>query len=1008
MPQQFNPLSGQFNLSPDLTKYATLTGVASLVTNMAALRTLVPQNNQIVFLSGYYTEGFGAGYFKGSTSLSTTDDGGSVIRVGAGGWTRIKTANTECSVLDFGVKSFEQGGTDSDAIANALAVNRALAWSDRVWIPANCSFAIPLSRATVSLGGSDALTLSVGYNAIYVPANKRLSGVNKRTSIIKAAATTSTPSAGSVVALDSGATLDNLTIDGNKDNITGTGSWSNWLVRTAPMNRTNCTFQNLIVKNVAAVNDTVESFGISTLASDSVLVTDCEIFNVRGTGLHLDGDYLNGYPGKNNRAIRIKAYNCDWMGISCYGLDGGWIQDCELNNNGTVSNGHGLNFEWARNVTAVNCRMTGNGGAGLGGYGAVNNVRIYQSEISKNCTNSPDEDAEILFRGGSWYASLAGQANPPRGIAYQLEMHDCMVIPSSGKAHVKFLALTGTAATGGVADPYAPAQSEVADFLINCEGAETWVYRTTDTLAFPQGLRFGSKVRTRSTPGSMALTSKWTINGSLTMATYSSGGNKSTDAVTLTTTAANASISQTLRVGQTYLATIRYRNINSNTWILNVQKSTIDKVISQQLSKITADASIWYSRQFIFTVPNDGGSWQINLQSTDSTATLDLDFLRVEEIITDSSLIQGIPDQVGNVNPLNFAATKTKTTFTQNDGSGTPASSTFQIDSQPENSTVGATVSLFRNTQATDGQFIVYVPGSSSINHVFSGKSDTFFNQNQGRIGMRIPGGFQGGISEGVEVNGIFKIRNNTGTTGLKLGAPARMILQANAALNATTLSVRAVNSGFNVSTNAEIYFGATRVVVTAGTLISSTVDTTLSVSAISAAITSGTVSSPINAGTAGDRVWLTLSNNESGSTSGSDISLIGYNDSGTNTGAGGAILWTHFIRRATGYLGLNKTNPVCALDINGGIATAIITVTAATYNITTNDSTIICNPTAAQTLTLPAASTNIGRTYIIKNISAQTITITPAGTDTIETGTLAANTRIWLQCDSTRWHQIG
>lgn len=114
-------------------------------------------------------------------------------------------------------------------------------------------------------------------------------------------------------------------------------------------------------------------------------------------------------------------------------------------------------------------------------------------------------------------------------------------------------------------------------------------------------------------------------------------------------------------------------------------------------------------------------------------------------------------------------------------------------------------------------------------------------------------------------------------------------------------------------------------------------------------------------------------------------------------------------INFGTGTYSLSGTNRV-QLGNTGlpdtGLVQAIKTVTSSTA-LTSVDSSIICNPTGAITLTLPAASASLGRIFIIKNISSQTITITPSGADTTELTSISANSRAWLQNDGSRWHQI-
>ncbi len=79
--------------------------------------------------------------------------------------------------------------------------------------------------------------------------------------------------------------------------------------------------------------------------------------------------------------------------------------------------------------------------------------------------------------------------------------------------------------------------------------------------------------------------------------------------------------------------------------------------------------------------------------------------------------------------------------------------------------------------------------------------------------------------------------------------------------------------------------------------------------------------------------------------------------------------------------IGIGTITPNTQLQVAGGISTAVTTVTAA-YTILATDSTILANPGAAITVTLPTPVGITGRTYSVKNLSAFTVTVaTAAGT---------------------------
>ena len=94
------------------------------------------------------------------------------------------------------------------------------------------------------------------------------------------------------------------------------------------------------------------------------------------------------------------------------------------------------------------------------------------------------------------------------------------------------------------------------------------------------------------------------------------------------------------------------------------------------------------------------------------------------------------------------------------------------------------------------------------------------------------------------------------------------------------------------------------------------------------------------------------------------------------------------------------------------GVATsAPTTVTATTYTVAATDNSLILNPAAAQTLTLPSASANPGRILNLKLIAAfavssATSNVVPITSATAGTAILAGTAGKWcvLQSDSTNW----
>ena len=85
-----------------------------------------------------------------------------------------------------------------------------------------------------------------------------------------------------------------------------------------------------------------------------------------------------------------------------------------------------------------------------------------------------------------------------------------------------------------------------------------------------------------------------------------------------------------------------------------------------------------------------------------------------------------------------------------------------------------------------------------------------------------------------------------------------------------------------------------------------------------------------------------------------------------------------------------------------------IATITGAT-TLGTGNYTVLCNSASAFTVTLPAAASNTGRRYHIKNINTGIITVDGDGSETIDgatTATLATQFEaITIMCDGSNWH---
>jgi len=157
------------------------------------------------------------------------------------------------------------------------------------------------------------------------------------------------------------------------------------------------------------------------------------------------------------------------------------------------------------------------------------------------------------------------------------------------------------------------------------------------------------------------------------------------------------------------------------------------------------------------------------------------------------------------------------------------------------------------------------------------------------------------------------------------------------------------------------------------------------------------------------------------GTSTASDFSAFGYSNAGFGTpftgvankytyiaySAGSDLLigqngspqpmWE--FKAATGNTGIGTNNPQVKLDVNGGLATEVRTVTVSGALVVSDHVCLINNGAAAFTATLPAAASFTGRHIIIKrldNTSTGTVTINTAGGQVQAlAGTLGATTSL-------------
>lgn len=93
-----------------------------------------------------------------------------------------------------------------------------------------------------------------------------------------------------------------------------------------------------------------------------------------------------------------------------------------------------------------------------------------------------------------------------------------------------------------------------------------------------------------------------------------------------------------------------------------------------------------------------------------------------------------------------------------------------------------------------------------------------------------------------------------------------------------------------------------------------------------------------------------------------------------------------------TGNVGVNTTTPGSTLDVRGSFAAQYTAVTAAAYAMSATDFFVAYNGTADAAFTLPAAMSGTGnfkgRMYTVKNNTSFTVTVSPAGAETINGNT--------------------
>ncbi len=117
------------------------------------------------------------------------------------------------------------------------------------------------------------------------------------------------------------------------------------------------------------------------------------------------------------------------------------------------------------------------------------------------------------------------------------------------------------------------------------------------------------------------------------------------------------------------------------------------------------------------------------------------------------------------------------------------------------------------------------------------------------------------------------------------------------------------------------------------------------------------------------------------------------------------------FVDGTANEIGVNTSTPASTLDIQGSLGYKVNTITAAT-TLNQTHNVVLCN-TGPYTVTLPAAASNAGKVYYIKNIDAQgdIITLDGNASETIDGNTTyllnVSNHALRIICDGSNWYVL-
>lgn len=612
---------------PSIQLDAQKIGTVATIADLKAIA--IPQGTLTVL--GYYAPGDGGGgTFTWDALSSDGDNGGTIIAKITGGSGRWKRTYEQgfVNALWFGAKRVETGGIESDAPTNVTAFNKALLVAD-TFVPAGLYWTV-INKKASETRGSDATQVFPTYDGIKVPQGRTLFGECAQSTILKARSNAAAEFLCSMIIVDSDATVRDLQIDGNRTNISSVlkPTFQCFTIWTAPISRTNITFKNLIIHDCPNTTTSSESFALSLYTAKNCRVSNIRCYN-NSTGLHFDGNYLDGILGSDNIVENSVFYDSVWMGLSTYGAKNLIVKDCEFYNNRL----NGLNIEWTDNIHAEGIKSHNNGRGGIVIHGYTTNGRIYNSDCYDNADpNIGDggEQAEIILHDGHWHTGTP----EPQATNGVIELHNVSLRPRSTSYHIRaFKELTPSSLpTIGY--------SQNERILINCPGAENWRYNKSAPAADQSSPNFGHGFKFPSLKPSALqfyLTDwyNWAKNSpGITTTNYTGTGNFSKSAKTTTSTVQNAHFKQLLPKGK-YLIKFRYTNPSATKWNIKIGLDNGSQaLLIGNLARTTADINRWFECEYIVDVPDDAQEWYLKLICFDSasSASLVVDYLTIEEL----------------------------------------------------------------------------------------------------------------------------------------------------------------------------------------------------------------------------------------------------------------------------------------------------------------------------------------------------------------------------------------